>query len=165
MNKEQFDKVSADLTAECVAIQEAKRPAYTIGNEDVLHNFKSVAERVGITPGQVLSVYFLKHVDAVISALAKPHLPQAEAVKGRFADLVNYAHLGYALLEDGKLAGTAPAPPQSSLSGQSSSPAPDHPRPRPSLVSRLPYLSRREDPPTCTSTADGSPPSPQTPQS
>src|SRR5690606_7796603 len=42
----------------------------------------------------------LKHVDAVTSALCRPDLPQAEAILGRFADLINYAKLGYALIEE-----------------------------------------------------------------
>lgn len=95
-----FDRVSAELEAEAKGIQKAKRPAYTVGNPDVLHNFKSVAQRIGITPEQVLAVYMLKHVDAVVSILAKPHLPQAEAIIGRFADNINYLHLGYALVKE-----------------------------------------------------------------
>lgn len=79
-------------------IESSKRPAYTIGSEDVLANFKRIAERTGQEPGQVLATYMLKHVDAVTSALCRPDLPQAEAILGRFADLINYAKLGYALV-------------------------------------------------------------------
>jgi hypothetical protein len=39
-----------------------------------------------------------KHYDAILSALARPELPQAEEIEGRFADLINYAKLGYTLL-------------------------------------------------------------------
>lgn len=81
-------------------IESSKRPAYTIGSEDVLANFKRIAERTGQEPGQVLATYMLKHVDAVTSALCRPDLPQAEAILGRFADLINYAKLGYALIEE-----------------------------------------------------------------
>lgn len=109
MNRERYEEVSGHLEEVSKEIQKQKRPAYTVGNADVLHNFKSVAERVGITPGQVLAVYMLKHVDAVVSALAKPHLPQAEEITGRFADLINYSHLGYALVMDQEIAGPAPA--------------------------------------------------------
>ena len=101
MTLQEYEKISSLLEQECKNIQEAKRPAYTIGNADVLHNFKSVAARVGVTPGQVLAVYFLKHADAVTAALCNPALPQAEPILGRFADLVNYAYLGFALVSEG----------------------------------------------------------------
>ena len=117
MDLKTYLKAMEALEAERVGIQKAKRPAYTAGREDVLHNFKSVAQRVGITPGQVLAVYLLKHVDAVVAALAHPHLPQAEPVVGRFADLMNYAGLGFALLEDVAAQSSTPAPP--SPEGQS----------------------------------------------
>jgi hypothetical protein len=41
------------------SIVEKKRPDYTIGNADVLKNFKSVAERSGMKPIQVWLIYFL----------------------------------------------------------------------------------------------------------
>lgn len=68
-----------------------------MGNQDVLHNFKTVAQRVGVTPGQVWAVYFLKHIDAITSIMCAPDLPVSEAPIGRFADAVNYLKLGYAL--------------------------------------------------------------------
>lgn len=98
MNADQYDRTAAALLFEARQIETSKRPAYTIGSEDVLANFKRVAARVGITPGQVMAVYMLKHVDAVTSALCRPDLPQAEAISGRFADNINYLKLGYALI-------------------------------------------------------------------
>jgi hypothetical protein len=97
-----YEAVCAELMAEADGIQTAKRPGYTAGNADVLHNFKSVAARVGITPGQVWCVYFLKHVDAIVSIMAKPDLPVSEAPIGRFSDCINYAKLGYALHKEGR---------------------------------------------------------------
>jgi hypothetical protein len=100
MTSDAYDLVAARLIAAAASIEASKRPGYTAGHEDVLHNFKTVAERIGITPGQVLAVYMLKHVDAIVSILAKPDLPVSEAAIGRFADLVNYCKLGYALVEE-----------------------------------------------------------------
>lgn len=100
MQLTEYERVSQKLLKDAQAIEEAKRPAYTLGDVDVLRNFKSVAERVGTTPGVVLSVYMLKHVDAVTAALCRPDLPQAESVESRFADNINYLKLGFALLAE-----------------------------------------------------------------
>lgn len=105
MTLEQFEYASRELSATALDIQVAKRPAYTGGNVDVLHNFKTVAARVGVTPQQVWAVYWLKHVDAILSAMARPDLPQAEAVIGRFADSRNYEDLGWALFKEREAAG------------------------------------------------------------
>jgi hypothetical protein len=100
MNAAEFDQITAKLMQTADDISKAKRPAYTIGNVDVLHNFKSVAQRLGISPGQALAVYMTKHYDAIITALTKPELPQAEEITGRFADAINYLKMGYALLAE-----------------------------------------------------------------
>lgn len=100
MTLEQFEAASTELAESAQDIQRAKRPAYTGGNVDVLHNFKTVAARVGITPHQVWAVYWLKHVDAILSAMARPDLPQAEEVIGRFSDSRNYEDLGWALYKE-----------------------------------------------------------------
>jgi hypothetical protein len=109
VNAEEFDQITGRLMTTADSISKAKRPAYTVGNADVLHNFKSVAERLGISPGAALAVYMTKHYDAIITALTKPELPQAEEITGRFADAINYLKMGYALLEESK-PNVAPAP-------------------------------------------------------
>ena len=83
-------------------IEEAKRPAYTVGSLDVLANFKRVAERSGITPLQCILVYFLKHIDSIQSAVGVHtdggEIPQAEPIVERFADAANYLNLMLALM-------------------------------------------------------------------
>jgi hypothetical protein len=90
---ERFMKHRRDIT-------DAKRPDYTIGNVDVLHNFKSVAERMGLNPLQVWGVYFLKHVDAICSFCKNPDKETSEPIGGRFADAANYLELGLGLIQD-----------------------------------------------------------------
>lgn len=92
-----YEVLSQQLLEHAHGIEEAKRPGYTLGNIDVLHNFRSVAARAGIRPEQAWAVYMLKHVDAILSAMTQPQLPVAEAPVGRFADAMNYLKLGYAL--------------------------------------------------------------------
>lgn len=86
------------LAVLAAGISTAKRPGYTQGHEDVLHNFKFVAEQMGVTPMQVWGVYFLKHVMALSAYAKDPRIAQAEGLAGRFADALNYLFLGYALM-------------------------------------------------------------------
>ncbi len=98
MNQHDYEARSGELLSRSAEIEQAKRPGYTLGNVDVLHNFKAVAVRAGITPEQAWLVYFLKHVDAVTSIMGRPDLPVSEEPIGRFADALNYLKLGWALL-------------------------------------------------------------------
>lgn len=97
MNSSDYGQLSGDLFEYATSIQTSKRPGYTIGSEDVLANFKRVGDRLGVTAEVAWGVYFLKHIDAITTAMAKPHLPVSEELKGRFADAINYLFLGYAL--------------------------------------------------------------------
>lgn len=102
-----FRSVSDILHSGAKRIADDKRPAYTIGSDDVLRNFKSVAERIGITPMQVWGVYFLKHIDALTALAKSESIPQAEAIEGRFSDALNYLDLGYALHQEQRQKGVA----------------------------------------------------------
>lgn len=100
MNHATYQKHANDLDALATSIADAKRPGYTLGDDDVLRNFKAVAERMGVTPMQAWGVYFLKHIDAITSLAKDPAIPQAEAIEGRFADAINYLKLGFALVNE-----------------------------------------------------------------
>lgn len=96
-----YDDVFTHLIAEAQAIVVAKRPSYTAESEDVLANFRRIANITGLTPGQVLTVYMMKHVLSVCSSLTKSTVADPEPILGRFADAVNYLALGYAMLNAG----------------------------------------------------------------
>ena len=100
MNVTDYDRVADGLLALAREIETSKRPGYTVGSVDVLANFKRVAERAGITTEQAWTVYFLKHIDAILSIMTQPDLPVSEAPPGRFADAINYLRLGYAILAE-----------------------------------------------------------------
>lgn len=100
MNQTDYDEVADGLLQLAREIEDAKRPGYTGGSVDVLANFKGVAARAGITTEQAWAVYFLKHIDAIMSIMTKPDLAVSEAPAGRFADAVNYLRLGFAILHE-----------------------------------------------------------------
>lgn len=100
MDQITYNEIAESLVKNASHIEWSKRPAYTMGNSDVLHNFKSVAERLGITPMQAWGVYMLKHIDAITAYAKDNSIPQAEALIGRFSDALNYMKLGYALYKE-----------------------------------------------------------------
>jgi len=87
----------------CEKIRTSKGRDYTIDQRDAnpLYNFIKVAEQTGCSPEQVWSVYFMKHVYAVL-AWAKTGKVESEGIDGRFMDIVNYAILGWQLSQRDK---------------------------------------------------------------
>lgn len=100
MTQAEYDEVAGGLMALAMGIETGKRPGYTVGDRDVLANFKKTAERAGVEVGQAWAVFFLKHIDAILSIMTRPDLPQAEEPPGRFADAINYLRLGFALYRE-----------------------------------------------------------------
>jgi hypothetical protein len=100
MNTEQFDRIRNTLNTMREEIVLAKRPEYTEGNADVLHNFKQLAEEINITPMQVWYVYFRKHVASISQFCADPKRTTSEPIVGRVADAMNYLDLLNALIND-----------------------------------------------------------------
>ena len=74
-----------------------KGPEYTVGDEDVLNNFKSTAKKLGVDPLVVWYAYFDKQVSSVAAHVSNHDLNKAEPMISRFGDIINYAKLGYAL--------------------------------------------------------------------
>lgn len=96
MTTQDFDKLRQALATERERIVQSKRPEYTEGNDDVLHNFKVVAAELGITPIQVWYVYFRKHI-ASIGQHCKGGVAMSESIENRIADAMNYLDLLNAL--------------------------------------------------------------------
>jgi hypothetical protein len=95
MKIEYFKKLSEELIAEANQVSEDKQKDYA-RDFDALDNFKSIALITGLTPQQVWSVYFYKHISAVM-AWAREGKVESESLKSRFIDIINYAKLGYGL--------------------------------------------------------------------
>jgi ribosomal protein L31 len=53
MTQHEFDETTAALECAAMEICGAKRPGYTVGSEDVLANFKRIAELTKTSPEQV----------------------------------------------------------------------------------------------------------------
>lgn len=98
MTLAEYDMAVEELMVLASDIEQMKRPSYTAGNPDVLHNFKRDALSTGILAEQNWAGHMLKHAAALARWSQDPNSYQSEPIAGRLADLVNYAKLGYALL-------------------------------------------------------------------
>lgn len=89
--REEADRITAPKSRE-----------YTRGNSDALHNFKSIALRLGMRPEQVLAVYFYKHLDALFSMAdgSADFDALSESPIGRAADAHNYLDLLFGLVAE-----------------------------------------------------------------
>ena len=100
MTKKEFESYTRFLLKESKKIMDAKQPEYTNKNIDVLHNFKSTAESIGIKPMQVWAVFFNKHIQSILTHAGDPKMKQAEPIHTRYADAINYLFLGIALIKE-----------------------------------------------------------------
>lgn len=100
MNIWNYHQLETDLCSGALEVARSKRPAYTGDNADVLFNFKKAAEAAGIDPLQAWIVLAHKHWDALVSAAKSRKIKQAEPLRGRAEDLINYVILGIALMVD-----------------------------------------------------------------
>lgn len=102
MTNTDFETFRAVLNQECTDILFKKGNDYS-SDADRLANFKRLAGRLGLDPMQVWAVYFIKHIDAILTYCKNLEV-QSEAIRLRFADARNYLDLGLALIEEINLA-------------------------------------------------------------
>lgn len=89
-----------EMLQKCIDILKVKGDDYTMGTGDRLHNFKTVAEFTGMTPEQVLGVYFYKHVSAVFSFIKSGGQSESEPIDGRISDCINYMLLFQKMVQE-----------------------------------------------------------------
>jgi len=100
MNREEYEEFRDELIDEAFGVSDDKSEDYTKGNEDVLHNFKSVAERTDTHPMETLLIYKLKHQDAINHFVKTKGEHESEPIRQRIIDDINYNVLLLALWND-----------------------------------------------------------------
>jgi hypothetical protein len=70
-----------------------KGEEYTVSDEDKFKNFKSIAERLGLTPEMIALVYTLKHMDSIRNYVIHGKESSNEPIRGRIQDARNYLAL------------------------------------------------------------------------
>jgi hypothetical protein len=100
MTQKEFDKLVKQLNDYSFDIMANKRPEYTNENIDVLNNFKTSAERLDISALKCWGIFFDKQCQSVFAHLKNANLKKSEPIHSRFADIINYCYLGYALFKE-----------------------------------------------------------------
>jgi len=99
MTIEKLNELNKDIIKECFKLLNDKGHDYTGANEDTLANFKMVAQRTGLSPLQVWTVYFTKHADAIQTYIRKGEL-KSETIESRIEDAINYLLLLNGLIKE-----------------------------------------------------------------
>lgn len=89
------------ILRQCIETMQSKGQDYAAGSSDRLHNFRTVAEATGMTMEQVWSVYFYKHVSAILSYVKGGH--ESEPIGGRITDAINYLLLFAKIIKEDDL--------------------------------------------------------------
>ena len=103
MTQKEFNKLSKALDYLAKDIMKSKGAEYTQESRDILANFKNTAERLNTKPLKVWGAYFDKQLSSVFAHVNNGDLRKAESIESRFADIINYAHLGLALFKEREL--------------------------------------------------------------
>ena len=90
MNRQEFiDGYLPEVYSRLCELSSTKGREYA-GTDDVLLNFKRLAERLYLEPRQVLSVYLTKHLDAIDSWVRCGIIYSEESITGRIDDAILY---------------------------------------------------------------------------
>jgi ABC-type antimicrobial peptide transport system permease subunit len=102
MERNKYEEIRKELFELACNTSKVKGNDYTRGSEDVLANFKNVANKLNLDPKQVLLVYMDKHQDAIANYIKSNGQSESEPIKMRIVDNINYLFLLYGLIEEQK---------------------------------------------------------------
>ena len=100
MTQKEFKLLSKALDLIAKDTMKSKGPEYTQENRDILTNFKNTADRLNTVPLKVWGAFFDKQISSIYAHLNNANLKKAETIESRFADIINYCHLGLALFKE-----------------------------------------------------------------
>jgi hypothetical protein len=88
---------------ECLETMRVKGHDYRQGNDDdLLHNFRTVAETVGLPIEKVWFTYFYKHYSAMATFIKEGGQSESEPIEGRIKDQIVYLLLFYRMVMERK---------------------------------------------------------------
>ena len=100
MTQKEFKLLSKALDLIAKDTMKSKGPEYTQENKDILANFKNTADRLNTVPLKVWGAFFDKQISSIYAHLNNANLKKAETIESRFADIINYCHIGLALFKE-----------------------------------------------------------------
>lgn len=99
MNRDEFRKLVTENQKMESELLECKGAEYA-KDSDVLSNFKEIGELVSLPPLHIWSVYFMKHIYAILSYVREGETRSTESIESRFQDARNYLLLGLGLIKE-----------------------------------------------------------------
>ena len=102
MKVKDFFKWADKEFEEEMRLMDVKGKEYTVSDDDKLKNFKSIGERLKLTPEYVAMVYLLKHMASVRNYVTDGREASEEPISGRLRDIRNYCLLLGALIKEKK---------------------------------------------------------------
>lgn len=100
MKNDVFFKMLKEMQKEELSVMISKGKEYTVSSDDKLANFKSIADRLNITPEIVCMCYLLKHMDSIRNYILTGKTYSDESIEGRILDARNYLPLLLAIIKD-----------------------------------------------------------------
>ena len=100
MTSIEFNKLANELDKLAKDIMNKKGPEYTQQDLDILANFKNTGDRLNTSPLKIWGAFFDKQITSIYAHLNNANLKKAESIESRFADIINYCHLGLALFKE-----------------------------------------------------------------
>lgn len=85
---------------ECLVLAQKKGADYTKGSEDALLNFKEGGKDIAAPPEKVLYIYMWKHWTAICNYIRTGGQSESEPIDERIKDLINYAVLLKAIIQE-----------------------------------------------------------------
>lgn len=99
MTFEEFDKFYDELIEETKKMRDTKGREYA-HEADRFANFKRNATALGLDPLQVWAVYFMKHIDSIMSFVQSKRTFSDESIRGRFVDAITYLGLAAGMVAE-----------------------------------------------------------------
>ena len=88
---------------DCLSTMQSKGHDYRQGNDnDLLHNFRTVGETVGLPMEKVWFTYFYKHYSALTTFIKEGGQSESEPIEGRIKDMIVYLLLFYRMTTNAK---------------------------------------------------------------
>jgi len=99
LNKSDFLDMRNQSTIARFSMADSKSVAYTKGSDDRLANFRSNADKNGLSEFKVWNIYAGKHYDA-IQAYLQAGIEGPEGIEGNIDDYQNYLDLLRSMIRD-----------------------------------------------------------------
>ena len=104
MTNKQFYQMLKKFQQDELTVMQSKGLEYCLGSDDKLANFKSIARRTQTDALVVWAVYFLKHIDSIMSYI-KHRRVYSEPIRSRIIYARNYLALLLALITESQRIG------------------------------------------------------------